>query len=452
MKWIALAIALAAILPLSNWLRAHQREMPKIWLFVGLSPFAINAFHLDMSIIDWRLWPGYAKGLQVSLLDIVALAILISLPRARYSVPFRFVAGLYFIAVVLSIFQAQLPMAAVFYAWQLVRLFVIYVIVARACSDERARMSILTGMAIGLCYEAVLAVWERVGHGVLQAGGSFSHQNFLGLVSEFVTFPLFALLLAGKRGWQTTIAPLAGVIIAVLTTSRATVGLYGLGLTLAFVVSSLRKWTTRKAAVLFVGIIAIALISPVALYSFEKRFAANPEGIEFDERALFNGAAAMILADHPFGIGANNYVVAANAGGYMTRAGVPWGGGQRDAIVHNAYWLAAAETGYLGVAALLLLIFRPMVSALRCGWQNRIDSRGDLLLGLGISLLVVSIHNNYEWIFFYSYTQYLFAMTLGLIAGLTEQLGYWRRAPSFNSTLKSLDQPKKADHTYLQSS
>ena len=35
-----------------------------------------------------------------------------------------------------------------------------------------------------------------------------------------------------------------------------------------------------------------------------------------DERVLLNNAAAMILHDHPFGIGANNYIVVANSQGY----------------------------------------------------------------------------------------------------------------------------------------
>ena len=381
-------------------------------------------------MIDWPAWPGFVKGLQVTALDLLALAIFITLPRARHSVPFRFVMGLYFFAVVLSIFTAQVPMAAVFYAWQFARTFFIYVVVARACSDERVPTAILTGLAIGLSYQAVLAIWQRFGLGMLQATGSFGHQNLLGLASEFAIFPLFALLLAGKRGWPMIAAPAAGIIIAVLTTSRGALGFTAIGFVLVFVMSSMRGWTARKASVLFAGVFTIILLAPIAYSSFEKRFAAEPVAAqgEQDERVVFEKAASLILSDHPFGVGANNYVVAGNSGGYFERAGVPWGGGQRNALVHNVYWLAAAETGYFGVFAFALLMLRAITTTFRCSWQNQKDPRGDLLLGVGVSLLIVAGHISYDWGFFTYNVQYMLAMMVGLVAGLSEQLGYWRSA------------------------
>ena len=378
-------------------------------------------------MIDWAEWPGFVKGLQVTALDLLALAIFITLPRAWHSVPFRFVMGLYFFAVVLSIFTAQVPMAAVFYAWQLARTFFIYVVVARACSDERVPTAILTGMAIGLCYQAVLAIWQRFGLGMLQAIGTFGHQNLLGLASEFAIFPLFALLLAGKKGWPMIAAPAAGIIIAVLTTSRGAMGFAAIGFVLVFVMSSMRGWTARKASVLFAGVFTIILLAPIAYSSFEKRFAAEPVGDQ-DERVVFEKAASLILSDHPFGVGANNYVVVGNSGGYFERAGVPWGGGQRNSLVHNVYWLAAAETGYFGVFAFALLMLRAITTTFRCSWQNQKDPRGDLLLGVGVSLLIVAGHISYDWGFFTYNVQYMLAMTVGLVAGLSEQLGYWRSA------------------------
>jgi O-antigen ligase len=425
-KWIVFAVALAATIPLSQWLRRNPGQTSKVWILFGLLPFAFNQ---QITMMDWPAWPGHVKGLQITSLDLLALAIFIILPRARHSVPFRFVMGLYFLAVILSIFTAQVPMAAVFYAWQLARIFFIYVVVARACSDERVPTAILTGMAIGLCYQAVLAIWQRFGLGILQVSGSFGQQNLLGLASGLAIFPPFALLLAGKRGWQMIAAPVAGLIIAVLTTSRGAIGFTAIGLVLVFVMSSMRGWTARKASVFFAGVITIILLSPIAYNSFEQRFAAAPlaEG-EQDERVVFERAAALILADHPFGVGANNYVVAGNSGGYFERAGVPWGGGQRNSLVHNAYWLAAAETGYLGAFALALLMFRTITMTFRCSWQNQKDPRGDLVLGLGVSLLILAGHSNYEWAFFMYPVQYILAMTVGLVAGMSEQLGYWRSA------------------------
>jgi O-antigen ligase len=420
---------LAAIVPLAGWLRRNPRETPKIWMLMGFLPFGLGEFHLYMAAISWPQWPGYVKGLEISVLDVLALAMYLSLPRLGSMIPFRLSMALYFLAVVLAVFQTPVPIGALFYAWQLARVFLVYAVVAKACADERVAPALLTGMTIGLCFEACFAIWERFGLGILQAGGTLGHQNFLGLMSHFVTFPWLALLLAGERGWRPIAGPLAGLVIAALTVSRGTVGLMGAGYVGIFALSVLRRWTPRKAIILAVGVASVCVLAPVILSSFDQRFneAEGAAGYEskYDERGAFENAAEKMISDHPMGVGSNYYVVAANTGGYNTRAAVTWAAGSETANVHNVYFLVAAETGYIGLITFVLMLLRPLVVAFRCGWRNRRDRRGDLLLGLGMSLFIVYIHSYFEWIFITFQAQYMFALDAGLVAGLATQLGYW---------------------------
>jgi O-antigen ligase len=333
--------------------------------------------------------------------------------------------GFYLSVVLLSATQAAVPVATLFYTWQLARVFLVYAVVTKACADERVVPSLLKGMAIGLCFQACVVIWERVGGGAIQATGTFGHQNLLGMVSHFVIFPFFALLLAGERGWWPATAPLAGGVIAAMTASRATVGLVGLGLTVVFALSATRGWTAHKARVALFGAAAIAVLAPLALASLDRRFAADPL-LDYDERAQFVSAAAMMLANRPMGIGANNFAVVNNTQGYAERVEIYWK--SRSNLVHNIYWLTLAEMGYLGLVALLLLLLRPLTVAFRCGWRNRGDPRGDLMIGFATSLLIIYIHSYFEWVFFTTHVQYIFAMTAGMIAGLAQEMGYWRRA------------------------
>ena len=427
MKWAALAIVLASVFPLVGWLRRNPREAPKIWMLMGFLPFGLGTFHLYMAAISWPAWPGYVKGTEISVLDVLALALYLSLPRTKSAFPFRLSMVLYFLAVLLSVLQAPVPMAALFYPWQLARMFLVFAVVAKACADERVVPALLTGMTIGLCFEACEAIWQRFGLGILQAGGTMGSQNFLGFMSHFVTFPCLALLLAGERGWRPVVAPLAGLLIAILTVSRATIGLMGAGYVGLFALSALRRWTSRKALIAAAGVAAICIAAPLILSSLDARFAEQPNEGNYDERAAFEKAASMMVADHPLGVGANYYVVAANTQGYNTRAGVAWVIGSDSANVHNVYYLVAAETGYLGLITFVLMLLQPLIVAFRCGWRNRGDRRGDLLLGLGMSLLIVYVHSYFEWIFVTFPAQYMFAMDIGMVAGLATQLGYWRR-------------------------
>lgn len=418
MKWLIFAFGLAGILPAAQFLNRNPQYNPKVWMLFGVLPFALNP---NIALINWSGWPGYVIGVQIAAIDLLAVVLFMNLPRAKRPAPFRIVMVLYFIAMIIPIFFAQVPMAATFYPWQLLRVYFVYVVVRRASSDERALNAILKGMTIGLCLQAVLAGWQKLGLGVLRAEGGLGHENLLGLISEFAIFVPFALLLAGRRGWETTMAPIAGVVVAVFTASRAAVGFGVFGFGIVFLISSLRSWTARKARVLTASVFLVLLVAPIAWSTFQARFEKAPAGA--DERAMLNQVSAMILADHPFGIGTNQYVVVANGSGYSERANVPWTSAM--AIDHNLYWLTAAETGYFGLTALVLLWFKIAFTSLRCAWRFKKDPRGDILLGLGATLLVVALHNAYEWVFLVFNVQYLFAITVGMVAGLTEQLGYW---------------------------
>jgi O-antigen ligase len=422
-------VLVAAIPLLVGWMRRSPDVTPKVLLFMGFLPWALD-FHLYMAIISWVEWPGFVKGVEFTVLDALALAVYFSLPRVRYPRPFRISMVLYFAAVFLSVFQASVPMASLFYLWQLARMFLVYAAVARACvADPRAAPALMSGMVAGLFFQAGVVIWERVALGILQAGGTEGHQNLLGLMSHFVVFPCFALLLTRERRWLAAVGTLAGVVVQVLTTSRATIGLAVFGYAAVFLLSAVRYWTLRKALVLLIGVATVAALAPAVIFSFERRFAVPDYG-NYDERAALEKAAAMILSDYPLGVGANQYVTVAITEGYSAKAGVAPTLGSMTAHVHNIYWLVAAETGYLGLTAFVLLLLRPITVAFLCGWRHKGDPRGDLLLGLGVALLVVYIHSFFEWIFISSQVQYMFALELGLIAALAHQLGYWRQ-PSY---------------------
>jgi O-antigen ligase len=430
-KWVALVIVLAAIIPLSQWLRHNPRESPKIWTLVGFLPFVMSTFHSTMAIDSWAGWSGYVKGIEFTVLDALALALYFSLPAARHSLPFRFSMALYLVAVLLSMLQALMPMAVLFYCWQIARTFLVYAIVTRASADPRVVPALLTGMGAGIIMEAGDAIWQRFGLGILRTDGTFIHPNALGLASHFVVFPFFALLLAGRCGWLPLAVVLAGVVVEVLTTSRGTLGLAGFGYAAVFMLSAVRQWAARKGMILLVGATTIAAFTPLVVQSFEDRFIQNGGTSsltdEYDERATYKKAAAMMVSDHPLGVGANHFSAIANIEGYYAKAGV---GLYFEALygnVHNVYWLVLAETGYPGLIAYLLLLLQPLIVAFLCGWRNRGDQRGDLLLGLGVALLVVYIHSNFEWIFITGQAQYIFALDVGLVAGLAQQLGYWGR-------------------------
>ena len=132
-------------------------------------------------------------------------------------------------------------------------------------------------------------------------------------------------------------------------------------------------------------------------------------------------AARMIIADHPFGVGANQYVVVANTGGYSGRAGVAWNEDNRAAPVHDTYYLITAELGWIGLIGLVAILGSFIALGLRCFRRHLPDERGELVPGLLATIAMVAIHINYEFVFMDFVLHYLFAMTAGLLVAVYAQ-------------------------------
>lgn len=440
---LVLFVALGALVPLAVWLRGGDLFGKRVWILVGLLPFVLPAApQLDVAIVSWGLdWPGLVNGLEVTVLDGLMVALILGMPRGRGSAVFGLLVLAYIGALLLSVLQADQPVAAAFYIWQFCRAALLLVVVSRACADGIAREHLLTGMVLGLVLEALFVLWQRLALGVVQTSGTFFHQNTLGLVTHLVLFPQVALLLAGERSGRAGVATLAGILVVVLTTSRAALLYAGIGLVLIYAVSLLRHWTLRKSLVGLGGGLVLLAMLPAVILSFEKRFEANPlTEEEYDERAAFERSAAFILRDHPLGVGANHYVYMAKNFGYSDRAGVAPFEGSRNNIVHNVYWLTASETGYLGLVAFALMLAYPLVAALSVGWRTRGSPRGDLLIGLGIGLLMVYAHSSLEYVLISKEAQYVHAMVIGVILGMVAQEAR-RAAPAASAPIAGAPRP-----------
>ena len=425
MKWASLIAGLAGMILLIRWLRRNDQAIPWLWMLIGIAPFLISYFHMYMAIISWSEWSGYVKGMEIAGLDLLAIIAFASSKAPLRPPPFLLSMLFYIGVILLSALQSDLTTPVYFVAWQFFRMMFLALTLVRACADPRVAPALLTGLAIGICFEAGLSVVQRFGGGALQAAGTFVHQNLLGLISNGLVMPFVAILLVRPSLVRHWIVPLAGLVVCLMTVSRATLGMYALGWSLLFLISLIRYWSLQKLWALLACLAVVAIAVPMAQSLFVSRFQATPLDADYDERAAFIKAATMMLSDHPLGVGANNYVVVVNTKGYNDKAEVAPVYGSRSANVHNAYILTAAETGYLGLTALVVMLLQPLIVAFRCGWRHRSDFRGDILIGLGVALLITYIHCFFEWVFVMYEYQYFYALTVGLIGGLAGQLGYW---------------------------
>lgn len=421
MKWVFLAAITILTLVAIALLRSDRKLVRWAAFGLGLLPFVETYLHLFAAPIAWFQWEGTVKGIAISASDALAFAVLITSPKANSPTRLRIAFGLIMLAYTVSTLASGVRIESLFFGWEIVRALLVYFALLRAtAADEEVPVYLLNGLIAGLLTQAVVALSQYAG-GVTQAPGWFDHQNLLGYTTHFVVYSAFAAFLAGFYTKRTMIAVLGGLIIAFTGGSRATIGLMVAGLGVTALFSIWHHRTGRKFAVVGAAFIAVALVSPALYLAVQRRSAEQLEGSN-SERELMKSAASMIVSDYPLGAGPNRYVIVANLGGYSEKAGVPWNRDNRAAPVHNSYYLAAAEMGWLGLAALMTLLVAGLSAAVRLLRRAPPGLGGELAAGTAAAMMMIAIHAYYEWIFFAHSSLYFLALTLGLLAGLTARL------------------------------
>lgn len=418
MRFVGLAIIFISLPILIIWLKSQPQHRVWAYFAIGALPFTIDWLNLDAALISWATWPGFAKGMIITMLDSLALALLATNRNFWRRLPFLGLLLAYLGAVIVSIAFSNIAMSSSFYAFQLIRILLVFMAVASIMSDPKAIRWLAYGLAVGAAFQGIITIDQRLS-GTVQAAGTMGHQNLLGLMLHFATLPLLALLLAGEKSKIIMLGVFGAMVAVALGASRGTVGFAAIGIALLFALSMARRMTPHKWKMVGLAALALTVIAPLTLSTFSLRFGDNPISVSRDsEREAFERAAKAMWADHPMGVGANQYVITANTQGYSQNAGVIWNSGSRSANVHNMYLLAAAETGWLGLITLVSLFGWAIARGLSFAFGNRRDPRGDAVLGATVAILITALHGLYEWVFVIHQSQYVFAISLGIIAGI----------------------------------
>jgi hypothetical protein len=407
------AVLVAALLGMIVLGRAARTRPALVWILaaaVGFLPF----LDISVNVVSYESYRGDARGLEVQLFDLVAVALAVALPPAAHPSPFRGVRAAYITVAILSVFAAQNPLYASFTLWKLLRMDLLLRTVARGAESPRIAAAFVTGLCVAVTYEGLLALDQRYLMGFIRVQGTLSHPNSLGMAVNLI-FPMaFALMLAGQGGRLAMATVASAAVAVIMSLSRGAMGMFVLAATIVALGSLARRPTTLKLKVIGTGVAAVVLVLLKSLDTIIERFTTAPASSEH-ARELFEAAAQAMLHDHPFGIGLNQFSMVLSQG-YGANAGLP--PGDQDGIVHNVYWLVTAESGYLGIATYLLFLAAPFALALRTAFSARKDIRGDLLLGAAAGLLVTYVQGKAEWIGRQTGMLALLAVMFGVIGAL----------------------------------
>lgn len=414
-RFVALALILLSLPTLIGLLRQNPGQ--RNWAFIALGAvlFFGTSLRVDASIIGWPLWNGTVKGIEVSVADTLAIALIVTRRRVPGTLPFWGVIAFFGATLFLSMLPSSVRMASFFVCWQFIRMLLLFAAVGGECHRDDLRRGLLTGLSLGLILQACYVVQQKAS-GVVQATGTMSHQNALGMMTELALLPLLAALLGGDRRKVLVAGIVAAIIVIVGGGSRGAMSIAGGGAVMLVLLSLIRGLTPIKLKVVGFVFLALAVAAPLAMITLKDRFGSTSMTVQDEQRPAFERAATAMAADYPFGVGANLYVPTANTKGYADRAGVAWNFANRSAPVHNAYLLARAETGWAGELALILLLVVPLVRGLHLAFSRRRGPFGELVLGCAVALAVNTVHNNFEFAGLLYNVLMLLAVNIALIA------------------------------------
>ena len=421
-----LALVIALTLPL--WLSLfRQKEQYRLYGFAAICTLIMMpGLSTTGYIYGWSVWSGTSRGFAVSLEVVLALALLLTRRKVRGKLPFWPWIAFYGFTIVLSLIPSASKLATAFSLWQFGSAIIIFAAIAHEAHRSEVRNALANGLAVGLIYQAGQVLWQKVG-GVVQAAGTFGHQNILGLAIELSVVPLIALILSGNKSPLLKIGVAAALVCVVGSGSRATVGIGGAAIVTLLALSVFLRSTPRKVKIVGFASLGVLIAIPLALSTLGQRFGDREMTAEDVGRVTMEHTASLMARDNPFGVGANQYVPMSLYRGYADRAGMTWMWNVRNKPVHNAYMLARAETGYLGQVAFFLMLVVPIVAAYQLAFRNRRNPIGEIALGSAVALTANALHNNYEFAVHTSAILPLLFLNIGIVAALIRYSAAMRR-------------------------
>lgn len=412
-KFLILAGLYLVAAPLAGCWLAGKRQAQRwtVGVLVFMTSWHINKLTLMVNSVE--MYRGHTKGFEGSLLEVVAVALLVA--RWREKAPdFRWVPGWAWLwlvhcgAATLSVLAAPNATYAWMSAWKFTSAVVVLAAGWNCVRDDEDLRWLGRSIAVTLVVQAGVVMKMRYVDGFYQVRGWFEHQNPLAMWGYMLGLPLLALAMSplpAKETRWTSAGFLAAGLIVYGSLSRAALAMFAAG---AVAVAGwsvvLDKFTAKRVRVIaaMAGLGMLGL--PLVLDTVVARF--NDEGNQAsgETRDVMNLAAKAMLEDSFIGIGWNNFALTINAPFTYGDVINDW---ERDrghkvdedyakGVVESHYWLLLAENGWLGFITYMAFIGAAHWALFRGWWRHRGTARGAFLLGLLVALTLLYVHSNLE--------------------------------------------------------
>ncbi len=402
----------------------------------------------DMSGINFfsvETYRGPDRGLELTLAEMFALGLMLSRQLGSYtdrSRPKKSAPGFFLLIVYAAIGAAGLsgalqPFFGMFTVIKFLRITMVYSILWTSATSEKDPSvfykGVRRGLTAGLLYVGYMALSQKFIQHYYRVKGPFDHSNTIPLFVNPAAPTLLVWGLGDKR-----IGPIefilmmgavgAGLIAVVATQSRLGMMLAVTALAAAFFIATRLKLSGRAKATVLVFVVLAAIGGAMVAKTIIDRFLNAPESSE-QAREEFKVAAKMMARDKLLGVGLNNFSETMTLVDKYNGHVEVMANEESAGVVHNIYWLSAAETGFVGMGVIILLyitiwwaVAKPGIIVKRGRKRNLPEA---VALAAGVGQIALHMSGFFEWAFRITpvICQYLYIAACMSAIGRLEETG-----------------------------
>ncbi|MGX8707032.1 MAG: O-antigen ligase family protein, partial [bacterium] len=363
MKYYVFSFALLGVVPLAFLLFLNSKWMRFALWGMALAMFAWQGTAINF--LSHEEYRGSARGMEVSLLYLLAFALLLALMlrgKVRKAVPdggfWTYV--IYFLLCLPSFSAAESAELAWCEIWKMIMLYTVCLTLfwyLRATGDVQSLLLLLAVIVIG----NFLSVAKGHYSGIFQPRGIFPHRNCMAMAMNLLGPIFFAsYMMNGVRKGTGVVFAVAGAcagIAALWSYSRGAIAVVPVGYGLAALACF---WERRRTHAKVIRLLPLALASVIGIVVMLPRLVdrfENATPASANTRVELALCAVEMMKEEPLrGVGINNWGIKINAPyPYAKRAGrfFPENMGS-DGVVETVYLLVGAECGIPALIAMLV--------------------------------------------------------------------------------------------------
>ncbi|MBP5787288.1 MAG: O-antigen ligase family protein [Kiritimatiellae bacterium] len=427
MKYAVFWLALAAVPALAAVLSLNKRWIG--WAFYGMLAGLYLYEATSISFVSYESYHGTANGVEISVLHLLALAVVLALAIRGKRQPLLPEGGIrlyvvYFVLCLPSLWNADSVVIGWLEVWKLMMLFLFWHAIYGYLAATGKAETVITALALFVIANGLKVVDQHYAFRSIQ--GVFPHRNGMAMAMNMLGPMFFAgYLQLGLRN-RLGIACFGAFAFAGLCTmwsySRGAIAVLPIGysITTACCLLGARHSTgaiwRRLLPMVLVGLLGLVAIWPHLVERFQGASPASK-----NTRIILAHCAWEMMKDHPLaGVGINNWslnmepdhpyqeTVEAKLDQVMSYSG----------LVETVYLLTGAECGIPALLAMLAWFGWNWVKCARATWRLRGTQWHFVAAGLTGGLTANYLQSTLEWVLRQRRTLFLLMFCFALAAWL----------------------------------